>query len=212
MVTADVIAGPPPSVAAQADDPAPSQVGIEFPGREHDEFVQFYFRQHWIRLARPFGKMLLWFVVLGIATFFTAQINAVGQDTVRHIMLLLLSLLFFYSQLDFLNEFYRHFLHMIVITNRKVHRIKKTLFLVNDHQSVNVVALQDIHKSQRGPFQNLLSFGTLTLEAQESVLRIHFVPDVQRKYNALLHLRGWEENRAVQQQISHVSPSILIEE
>lgn len=165
---------------------------IDFTGREQDEHVYLYFRQHWIRLLRPFGKMLLWSILLGIAAVFTRQIDAPGQQTARHILLLLICVFFLFSQFEFLNEFYRHFLYVIVVTNRKIHRMKKTLFIVDDHQSINVAALQDIHKSQHGPLQNLLRFGTLTLEAQESVLRIHFVPDIQRKYNAILRLRGWE--------------------
>lgn len=173
-----------------------STATIEFPGREQSEAVQFYFRQHWVRLIRPFFRMILWLILLGIGFSVMAQINLPGQDTTRHTMLLLLSFFFLYSQFDFLTEFYRHFLYVLVVTDKKIHRIKKTLLMTDDHQSVNVTALQDVFKSQHGPVQNFLKFGTLTLEAQESVLRIHFVPDIQRKYNAILHLRGWEAARA----------------
>lgn len=171
-------------------------IAIDFPGRDRDELVLFYFRQHWIRLLGPFLRMIVWTVVLAAGIWLLTLIDLADQTGTRRIMLLLFSFFFLYAQFDFLNEFYRHFLHVIVVTNRKIHRIKKTLFFTDDHQSINVSALQDVHKSQHGPVQNLLAFGTLTLEAQESVLRIHFVPDIQRKYNAILHLRGWEAPRA----------------
>ena len=142
--------------------------------------------------------MIVWSVLLGIALVFTRQISAPGQQTTRHVMLFLLCLLFLYSQFEFLNEFYRHFLYVLVVTNRKIHRIKKTLFVLDEHQSIDVTALQDVHKGQHGVIQNIFRFGTLTLEAQESVLRIHFVPDVQRKYNAILQLRGRDSRRAAE--------------
>ncbi len=172
--------------------------GLHFPGQDRDEVVHFFFRQHWIRLLRPLIRMIVWSVLLGIALVFTRQISAPGQQTTRHVMLFLLCLLFLYSQFEFLNEFYRHFLYVLVVTNRKIHRIKKTLFVLDEHQSIDVTALQDVHKGQHGVIQNIFRFGTLTLEAQESVLRIHFVPDVQRKYNAILQLRGRDSRRAAE--------------
>ena len=164
---------------------------IHFPGQGQDETVQFYFRQHWIRLARPLGKMLLWLALLMVGLAIAPQITAPGQDATRHVLLLLLCSFLIFSQLEFLMKFYHHFLHVIIITDRKIHRIKKTLFVIDDHQSIDVSALQDVHKSQRGIVQNMFGFGTLTLEAQESVLRIHFVPDIAQKYHEILRLRGW---------------------
>lgn len=168
-------------------DPSAS---VDFPGREQSEVVQFYFRQHWIRLVPELFKMIAWSVAIAFGYALTAQIDAEGQTTTRHVMAALLSIVLLYAHFNFLNAFYRHFLYVFIISDRKAHRIKKSLFLIDEHQSIDMQALQDINKSQRGVMQNMFRFGTLILEAQESVLRIHFVPDIQEKYNAILRLRG----------------------
>ena len=168
-----------------------SPAGLDFLGQDRDEVVRFYFRQHWVRLLRPVGKMLLWSVILGVAFWFALQISSPSQQTTRHLLALILCLLFLYAQLEFLNAFFRHFLYVLVVTNKKIHRIKKTLFVVDDHQSIDVTALQDVHKSEHGIVQNVLRFGTLTLEAQESVLKIHFVHNVAKMYHEIIGLREW---------------------
>lgn len=152
--------------------------------------IQFYFRQHWIRLMHPLLRMFLWLFALFIAFLLTLQIDSPEQEAIRRTTIILLSFFLLFSQFEFLNAFYRHFLYMIVVTNRKLHRIKKTLFTIDEHQSVELSTLQDVHKAQHGIVQNLLGFGSLTIEAQETVLCIHFVPRIEQKYNQLLHLRG----------------------
>lgn len=165
-------------------------IGHAFPGQNPGEVIQFYFRQHWIRLIRPVGRMLLWLSLLAIALSLALQIDQPGQEGTRRVMIVLLLVFFLFSQFEFMNEFYRHFLYTIVVTNRKVHRIKKTLFAIDEHQSVELSTLQDVHKAQHGVMQNLLGFGSLTIEAMETVLCIHFVPCIEEKCNAILHLRG----------------------
>lgn len=164
---------------------------MTFPGQDRDEVVQFYFRQHWARLLRPCLRMFLWTALVTAAFIVVLQISLAGQEGVRHMLLLILCGFVLVSQFDFITAFYRHFLLVIVVTNRKIHRIKKTLLIINDHQSIDVASLQDVRKSQRGIVQNVLGFGTLTLEAQESVLRLHFVPTIGGTYHAILNLRNW---------------------
>ena len=166
---------------------------MTFPGQDGGEVVQFYFRQHWLRLVKPFVVMVLWTVFVAAAFVVVVSISPAGQSGFRHILLLILCAFVLLSQFTFLTAFYRHFLLVIVVTDRKIHRIKKTLLLVNDHQRIDVTALQDINKSQRGPIQNIFGFGTLTLEAQGTVVRLHFVPDIARKYSEILQLRTWPQ-------------------
>ncbi|MEN9560804.1 MAG: hypothetical protein RIQ56_77, partial [Candidatus Parcubacteria bacterium] len=92
-------------------------------------------------------------------------------------------------QLEFIGRFYRYFLYVCVVTDRKVHRIKKTLLAIDDHQSIDLWVLQDINKHQRGIVQNLFGFGTLILEANDTQMRVHFTPDIGKRYEDLLHLR-----------------------
>ncbi len=162
---------------------------ITFQGKDPEERFIFFFRQHWIRLMTPLVRMLL--EALGIATALYLSLGPMRPEdpTLLHAIVLLLCALLWGTQLAFLARFYRHFLYVAVITNRKIHRIKKTLLTVDDHETIDLQALQDIRKSQHGPMQNIFGFGSLILEAQNTKLKLHFVPRIVRTYNQLMTLR-----------------------
>jgi hypothetical protein len=169
---------------------------ITFQGKDPQEQFQFYFRQHWIRLLKPFLIALLEtsvLVGLGIVFFWTEPTS----QLVRGICMVALLLFFLAVQWRFLQRFYAYFLSMIIVTNQKIHRIKKTLFSVDDHQMISLWALQEIKKSQRGPIQNLLGFGTIIMEAQDTQLRIHFVPRITHHYQEILELLGMNSGQTL---------------
>ncbi len=161
---------------------------IHFQGKDPSEVLQFYFRQHWIRMVKPTAEMIVMTAMLiGIGAVLEWSVG-LDQGTTRHVFLLLLLSFLLAVQFRFLNKFYCYFLYMVIVTDRKVHRIKKNLLTLDTHQSVDMWSLQDLKKSQRGPIQNLFGFGTIVLEAQDTQLRIHFTPRVTEHYEALLHL------------------------
>ena len=172
-----------------------SSADIDFQGKHSEERYEMHFHQHWIRLLWPVFKLCVWnmFIIgIGLTVFLMVEIT---DPTARRMTLILLSLSFLASHIEFLCRFYRYLLYVIVITDKKVHRIKKTLLLVDDHQAIDLWMIQDIDRIQHGIIQNILSYGTIRLEAQETVLRIHFVPDVTNKYESLTHLREHARSR-----------------
>ena len=170
-------------------DPLNTNGDVRFQGKDPEEHFQFYFRQHWIRLLPAFLRAFIgsaFLFGLGYVMFFVVRVDA---PFARHILTLLLTLSLVFIHLDFMARFYRYFLYVCVVTDRKVHRIKKTLLAIDDHQSMDLWVLQDINKHQRGIIQNILGFGTLILEANDTQMRIHFTPLIAMRYKDLLHLR-----------------------
>lgn len=162
---------------------------IDFQGKDAGEEFHLYYHQHWIRLLWPFTKLMAWNALiagLGSLTFIPFPIE---DFVIRRALLTLYTLFFLLAHAEFLARFYRYFLTVIVVTDRKIHRIKKTLFLIDDHQSVDLWMLQDIMKSQHSIIQKLFGFGTITLEAQETILRLHFTPHIHETYDRLVQLR-----------------------
>lgn len=156
--------------------------------------LQFYFRQHWIRMVKPTVEMIgITIILIAIGATLEWSVGA-DQGTTRHVFIVLLLAFLLAAQFRFLNRFYCYFLYMVVVTDRKVHRIKKNLLTLNTHQSVDMWSLQDLKKSQRGPIQNIFGFGTIVLEAQDTQLRIHFTPKITEHYEALLHLLEMNRN------------------
>lgn len=160
-----------------------------FQCQDPDEEFRLSFHQHWIRLAWPIAKTFLLtslVLMIGYMTFFAIDIT---DATARHLILIFLLAFFVFVQLEFLVRFYQYFLYLIIVTDRRVHRIKKTLFLIDDHECIDLWVLQEIQKVQRGPMQNIFGFGTLKLEAQDTHLILHFIPDIKERYGEIMHLR-----------------------
>ncbi len=168
--------------------PIPKAEGA-FQGKDTHEVLQFYFRQHWIRLVVPFAWMMFWITLVIIAGYIAFFSVGVSDSFTRHGILIGLFLIFAFVQWRFLVRFYAYALYVIVVTDRKVHRIKKTLLTYNDHQTIDIWTLQDIHKNQHGIIQYLFNYGTIILESQETVLRLHFVPRVDKIYQLFSHVR-----------------------
>ncbi len=164
---------------------------IEFQGKAPDEQLQFAFRQHGIRFFRTCTLVTLWMLVVLVAGYQLLQITEPGSS-MRLLILTILFTLFFLSQCEFLSKFYRHFLNITIVTDKRIHRIKKTLLSRDDHQSMRVLLIQDIQKFQHGPLQNLLDFGSILLDAQSAKLKINFVPHVRACHQAIMQLRERE--------------------
>ncbi len=175
---------------------------IHFQGRDHQENFQFYFRQHWIRLAWPFFHTLLWtLVIFGAGAFIFFGVE-VADATTRHGILFAFYLILAWVHIRFLMRVYTYFLYVIVVTDRKVHRVKKTLFSIDDHQGMDIWTFQEVMKMQHGIIQNIFGYGSLILEAQDSELRLHFVPHISKIHDRLSQIRERAREQMMRQPVS----------
>ncbi|MDD5623674.1 MAG: hypothetical protein PHI23_03120 [Candidatus Peribacteraceae bacterium] len=175
------------------------QANFGFQCKDKDEAFQFYFHQHWIRLFWPFCKLVAWNLIIAAIMVTMLVATQFNETLTRRTILLILTAFFLLSHFEFLIRFYHYLLYIIVVTDKRIHRIKKTLLTVDDHQSTDLWVLQDINKRQHGIIQNILGYGSIILEAQDTEIRIHFTPRITEKYEMLTHLR--EQART---QISHM--------
>jgi len=163
--------------------------GFNFQGKDQEEQFQFYYHQHWIRLFWPIVRLLFWNVlIIGSCVLMFTSVQFADPLT-RHSILTLLTIFFLLAHFEFLMRFYHYLLYVIVVTDKRVHRIKKTLLTLDDHESTDLWVLQDIDKRQHGLIQNLLGFGSIILEAQDTQIRIHFTPRIAEKYTLFTRVR-----------------------
>ena len=171
---------------------APAEA-VTFPGMNPGEQFQFYYRQHWMRLARMAQTIAAGTAVYAAALWLAADMP--GDDT-RHLLLVIASWAYMLLQLMILARFYRYFLYVIIVTDTKVYRIKKTLVAVDDRQTIDLWSLSDVTMNQHGLFQNLFGFGTLILHGNEE-LKIHFTPRIRDQLHRLSALRARARSRAM---------------
>ncbi len=155
------------------------------------EQFRFYYRQHWMRLARMGQAFLAGMIVYGVALWLASSME---DDDTRRLLVALSSAAFLLLQLGILARIYRYFLYVIVVTDAKVYRIKKTLIAVDDRQTIDLWSLSDVTVKQHGLVQNIFGFGTLTLHGNEE-LKIHFTPKIREKLHELSILRSQARSR-----------------
>ncbi len=156
----------------------------QFQGSDAQEMLQFYFRQHWIRLLWPLLRTVFFTALIVLAGW-----AALAERIAPHAMLITLALLFILCHLLFLGRLYRHFLTLVIVTDRKVHYIKKTLLSVNDQHSIDFHILQNVLSRQVGVVQSLFGYGSLILDTRIRELRVHFVPRIGWVYGRIMELR-----------------------
>lgn len=161
---------------------------VSFPGMDPTEEFRFYFRRHVSRLWGAIGVMVVWMALFAVGVYAS---GVYGMDDLRtaRITIAILCLFVIVPQLAFAVRVYAHYLRIVIVTDKKVHQFKRTLLAVDRHESVDLWVLQDIAKNQRGIVQNVLGFGSLKLEAQNSRMTIHFTPRIDETYNKIVGLR-----------------------
>lgn len=165
---------------------------VHFPGMVGTETFQFYYRQHWMRLRRALQGFVLGTLLFGGAIWLLAD---TPDDDTRRMLLMIAVGSFLVLQLSLLARFYQYFLYMIVVTDTKVYRIKQTLLMTDDRQTIDLWSLSDVTMHQHGLFQNMFGFGTLVLIGNET-LKIHFTPRIRDKVHRITMLRTQARARA----------------
>ncbi len=170
---------------------------IDFLDKNGLEHFQFYFRQHWARMFWPFLRTVLLTLLIGLITWYTFIIVGIESSGSRRLTAAFFAVCLLLVQFWFLARFYRYFLHVAVITDKRVHRIRKSLLTYDEHESIDLWMLQDVRKHQRGPLQNTFGFGTIFLESADMQMRLHFVPHINERYADLLRLLEVARNQRI---------------
>lgn len=144
------------------------------------EEVQFFFRKHWTHFLKPiiFGLIiallaLFFFLVLGsILNFFRITILYPFFAFVVIIFIILFIDIFFLQVINY-------FFNVIIVTDCRIIIARKTVFLRNDNDTIDLTKIQDIAVVSRGLFRNYLNYGALiiTLSTSAPPILIPFAPN-----------------------------------
>lgn len=161
------------------DTPPPA-----FPGQEPGERIDTVIRRHWLSLLRD-ASPALGITLLTVLAWFLP----IGPDVdpaARHLIVIVLCILLIALHGYFASRLYGHFLRALVLTDRKLHHIRKTLVHRDDQRSIEFPILLNVRKHQRGIHQALLKYGSLILETPETSLTLRFVPRVDDVLAAIM--------------------------
>jgi hypothetical protein len=163
-----------------------------FKGQQANEELVCFFRKHWSVVVPQIGVWALYnLLVLSLVLLFPK----VGEIVKNN-----LGLGFLYFGLVVLSTIYLHkifakifayFLNIVVFTNTRVIEHKKTLFLEDSHEFLDIIKVQDVRKYQNGFLENFLQYGGLliVLSSSQAAKSLNHVPNVNFHFRCLARLK-----------------------
>jgi len=153
-----------------------------FHGQQREEILIYMTRKHWMVLLPIFMEFLVVFAIItgAILTaipFFGAGIgNFLGFLIIGGMVII--TVWIHYLFIEFLNNF----LDTAIVTNYRVLKIEKSLFLKNNMDMVDLHEIQDIKKMQDGIMENLFNYGKLVIVVPTMLepLVLNSIPDPER--------------------------------
>ena len=175
--------------------PDPNREGnrdMHFKGQQINEEVVCFCRKHWLTTLSHFGLWALLVVIESIFVFNFGKIHGIvsGNFGLALLYFGVVVLLTIYVHKTFL-RFFSYFLNTVILTNTRVILHKKTLFLRDSHEVLDITKIQDVRKVQDGFLKNLLGYGDLviTLSSDKASISIPFVPNANFHFRCLSRIK-----------------------
>lgn len=152
----------------------------DFKGQLKYEHFQFFFRKHWIKYIQPIlfslpvGLLIL--VILLFLGRLTLLVDFIFVRAVYVYFTLTTSVGFLLLvALQMINFYF----DMIIVTDTRILIIRKTVFMRNNSDAIDLTKIQDIAVESHGILRNYLRYGKLiiTLSTSAPPITINYVPD-----------------------------------
>lgn len=152
----------------------------DFKGQLNYEHFQFFFRKHWVRYIHPIlFSIPVGLLILVILIFLGRLTLLVEYEVVRsfyvHFTLIISIGFFIITGLHVINYYF----DMVIVTDSRILIVRKTCFLKNNSDAIDLTKIQDIAVESRGILCNYLKYGKLmiTLSTSAPPITISYVPD-----------------------------------
>jgi len=163
-----------------------------FKGQQAQEEVICFFRKHWITALPTFiGLFVFIFVEIIFFINFHFFRNLFIYNTSMSLLLVGVMMLATAHFHKVFMRLFKHFMVVVIFTNSRVIEYKKSLFVHDSQEILDLIKIQDVKKSQEGVIRNFLKYGDLkiTLSSSEASKLITFVPNVNFHLRCLGRIR-----------------------
>lgn len=197
----------PRQQASIYEAPRPDNTNRNFKGQQKNEIVLCFTRKHWIVLLPHFIGFAIF--VLAVAGF----LILISEDAVSSVMepftyralafIALVGLTFYLHR--FFTILFNYYLQVFIVTNFRIIQLDYTLYFTHNRDSIDIREIQDIVNNQKGIFQTLLNYGsvTITLSSAHATKVVSYLPNPEyffRKINKTkreyITSRGFEKAAA----------------
>jgi len=185
------------------------KVSAEFEGRMQYENFQFFFRPHWISFFWLFARGGI-MLILGIALM-QPTISAMSQiesEAIRSLIGFLYMIISYISISYFFMLIINYYYRLVIVTDHRMIIMNKSLYILNNRDTIDLVKIQDIGVEARGLFSNYLHYGKLVItlasinmpiviqcaphphETLEQINRIKRIQIIKRQHKGLMLQEG----------------------
>lgn len=153
---------------------------VDFKGQLKYENFQFFFRKHWVRFMYPI------FFTLPIGILVLILLTLMGRLVIMVDILFLRAFFAFMAMVITISfvfilflQIVNYFFDMVILTDSRVIIVRKTVFLRNDSDAIDLTKIQDFAAEINGLLRNYLGYGNLiiTLSTSAPPVSLSYVPD-----------------------------------
>ncbi|MFH0838334.1 MAG: PH domain-containing protein [Patescibacteria group bacterium] len=152
----------------------------DFKGQMKYEQYQFFFRKHWVKFIQPILLSLPVGLLILVILIFLGRLTLLVNIAFIHVFYVHFTLL---TSIGFLIlaglQMINFYFDMVIVTDSRILIVKKTCFLKNNSDAIDLTKIQDIAVESHGILRNYLRYGKLiiTLSTSAPPLVIQHVPD-----------------------------------
>lgn len=161
-----------PSVSPMPDQTA-TQKDRYFRGQGPNERVLAFCRKHWITLL---PHLVFFFIIVISMTAFVlnySTLQALYDGGFFQFLLLFFGLFLVYYVHHFFLILIRHYLSVTIITDARVISLHKSLYLINEKETVDLRDIQEVRNMQSGLLENMFNFGDLWIDISMSTQGVY---------------------------------------
>ncbi|MBN2306831.1 PH domain-containing protein [Candidatus Peregrinibacteria bacterium] len=152
----------------------------DFKGQLKYEHFQFFFRKHWVKFIQPIlFSIPVGLLVLVILIFLGRLTLFVDITFIRAFYIIFTLLISVGFLLLGTLQIFNFYFDMVIVTDSRILIIRKTCFLKNNSDAIDLTKIQDIAVESHGILRNYLRYGRLiiTLSTSAPPIVIDKVPD-----------------------------------
>ncbi len=145
-----------------------------------NERIQFFFRKHWTHFLKPcFFGVAIGLLVLFAYLLIGAVIMSFGVTFLYAFFAFLVIISAIFVINTFFLQLFNFYFNVIIVTDYRIIVARKTVFLTNDNDAIDLTKIQDIGVVAHGVFRNYLNYGALiiTLSTAAPPVVISSVPN-----------------------------------
>ncbi|MBU1682965.1 hypothetical protein KJ742_03395 [Patescibacteria group bacterium] len=152
----------------------------DFKGQLKYEHFKFFFRRHWVRFIHPILFLFPVGLLIAIILIVLGGLVLIVDFTFLRAFFVFFTMIvtIAFLQMAFL-QIINFYFDLTIVTDCRILIIKKTVFLQNNSDAIDLTKIQDIAVEAHGLFKNYLRYGKLitTLSTSAPPIAISYVPN-----------------------------------